>query len=355
VNLLILQPTLKNLEYNLFSCDERKLTIDTKVDGFTGMSAEENEWVNSLVQIKQHCQRTQREQQIDKIVLTVLFGGDVFAKPVVVDSYVIQKLENLIPQAPLHLPGTLQLINCCDQVFPEVPIVLVFETSFFCQMPERERIYAIAPGIMKEMNIKRYGYNGICHEAACLMDCRHLRKKSKASSARIISICLESQPEVAAVKGRRVLMVTKAIPGKTMCGQIDPNIVLTLSETVGWGPEKINAVLTKKSGLLGLTGENITLEDVFTQDNPDFLLARQICQYRLLNTCGAAIAAMGGVDAIVFSGRFVKLAAILEPYLIEKLALTLMPEANHICFYSFKESRAVSIVNAAATTISHSN
>ena len=121
MNLLILQPTLNSFEYNLFSCDERKLTIDTKVDGFTGMSAEENEWVNSLVQIKQHCQRTQRKQQIDKIVLTVLFGGDVFAKPVVVDSYVIQKLENLIPQAPLHLPGTLQLINCCDQVFLHKP------------------------------------------------------------------------------------------------------------------------------------------------------------------------------------------------------------------------------------------
>jgi len=132
-------------------------------------------------------------------------------------------------------------------------------------------------------------------------------------------------------------MVTKAIPGETMCGQIDPSIVLTLSETVQWGPERINVVLTKESGLLGLTGENITLEDVFTQDNPDFLLARQICQYRLLNACGAAVATMGGVDAIVFSGRFVKLANILGPYLTEKL-----PQLYLTCIhvFNFKIDRA---------------
>jgi len=353
MNLLILQPTLKNFEYNLFSCDEKKTIMDVKVDSFTGMANEKNEWANLLIQIKQHCQQAEPDRQVDAIVLTVLFGGDIFAEPTVVDSKVIQKLESLVPQAPLHLPGTLQLISCCNEVFPEIPIVLVFETSFFSGMPERESTYAISPELTKKMNIKRYGYNGICHKAACLMACRQLRKELSTFTPRIISICLESQPEVAAVKGRRVLMVTKAIPGETMCGQIDPNIVLTLSETVEWGPERINEVLTKKSGLLGLTGKAVTLEDVFNKDKTEFLLAQQICQYRLLNASGAAIAAMGGVDAIVFSGRFVKLVDILGPYLTEKLASALAPKASHICLYSLKESKAKSIVNAAATTISH--
>ena len=352
MNLLILQPTLRNFEYTLFSWDEEKTILDAKVDNFTGMASEKDEWRHSLIQIKQHCQQS-KPNQVDAIILRVLFGGDIFTRPAVVDSKVIQKLEGLIPHAPLHLPGLLQLINCCNDILPEVPIVLVFETSFFSRMPEREHTYAISPAIMKKMNIKRYGYNGICHEAACLMASRQLRKKLKTSSTRIISICLESQPEVAAVKGRRVLMVTKAIPGETMCGQIDPNIVLTLSETVKWGPERINTALTKESGLLGLTGMAVTLEDVFTQNEHDFLLARQICQYRLLNACGAAVVAMGGVDAIAFSGRFVKLVDVLAPYLTEKLAPALAPNANHMCFYSLKESNVRSIVNAAATTISH--
>ena len=86
---------------------------------------------------------------------------------------------------------------------------------------------------------------------------RQLRKELNINSARIISICLEPQPEVAAVKGLRALMVTsgatplEGIPGHTTCGQIDPSIVLTLSESAGWGPEKINTELTKQSGLLG--------------------------------------------------------------------------------------------------------
>lgn len=351
MNLLILQPTLRNFEYNLFSLDEKKTILNAKIERFAGMASGKNEWVSSLIQIKQNCQQAKQNCQVETIILTVLFGGDIFTRPTVVDNKVMQKLESLIPQAPLHLPGTLELIGCCNEVFPKIPVVLVFETSFFCQMPKRECEYAISPAIMNKMNIKRYGYNGICHEAACLMVSRQLRKKSKAFVPRIISICLESQPEVATVKGKRVLMVTKAIPGETMCGQIDPNVVLTLSEAAGWGPEKINAVLTNKSGLFGLTGENITFEDVFMQDNPDFLLAQQICQYRLLNTCGAAIAAMGGVDAIVFSGRFVKLADILEPYLMEKLASALVPEVNRICFCTLKESKVVSIVNIAAGTI----
>lgn len=352
MNLLVLQPTSKTFEYDLFSWDEKEMILSAKVDSFTGMASEKVEWANSLNQIKQHCQKTESDCQFDAIVLKVLFGGDVFDGPAVVDSTVIQELESLIPQAPLHLPGILQLISSCSNVLPEVPIVLVFETSFFVDMPEREHTYAVSPAIMKKMNVKRYGYNGIYHQAACLMGSRKLRKESKTPSARIISICLEPQPEVAAVNGKRVLMVTKAIPGETVCGQIDPNIVLALSETVEWGPEKINLALTKESGLLGLTGKAVTLEDIFADDKSEFSLARQICQYRFLNACGAAVAAMGDVDAIVFSGRFVKLAGILGPYLVEKLTLTLSSKANPICFYSLEESNARSIVSAAERAIS---
>ena len=351
MNLLLLQPTTNNFGYSLYLWDKQKLILDAKLDNFAGMASEKGKWISSLIQINRHCQQVKPDCPVEAIVIRVLFGGDVFDRPAVVDSEVIKKLESIVQQAPLHLPGTLQLISCCNDVLPEVPIILVFETSFFSGMPDRERTYAISPDLTEGMNIKRYGYNGIYHEAACSQADRQLRKELNNSSSRIISICLENQPEVAAVKGRRVLMVTKAIPGKTMCGQIDPNIVLTLSETVNWGPERINAVLTKESGLLGLTGKAVTLEDVFTQNKPDFLLARQICQYRLLNACGAAIATMGGVDAIVFSGDFVNLGDILGPYLTKKLTSTLVPQANQVYFSSLKEPKAIPIVNAVAKTI----
>lgn len=357
MNLLLLQPTTGCFEYSLFLWDEQKLVLDAKFDNFAGMASEKDEWISSLTQIDQHCRQVKPNCQVDAIVLTVSFGGDVFAKPTVVDSEVIKKLESILQQAPLHLPGTLQLISCCNDVLPEVPIVLVFETSFFSEMPERERTYAISPALTKGMNIRRYGYNGIYHEAACLQASRQLRKELNNPSSRIISICLETQPEVAAVKGQRVLMVTsgatplEGIPGQTTCGQIDPSIVLTLSETMGWGPEKINGLLTKESGLFGLIGENATLEDVFTQDKPDFLLARKIYEYRILNACGAAIAAMGGVDAIAFSGRYVKLCDTLGPYLTKKLTAALVTQAKQIHFYSLEVPKAISIVNTTVKTI----
>lgn len=350
MNLLILQPTLKKLQYSLFSWDENKTVLNAEAENFPGITSEKNEWIETLTQITQHCQQAMPEYKIDAIVITAIFGGATFTRPAIVDHETIRQLEYLIPQAPLHLPGTIQLINCCSEVLQAIPTILVFETSFFSTIPERESEYAISSKVRKELNLKRHGCNGIYHEAAYLMASRQLRKNSKTAFARIISICLEPQPEVAAIKDRRVMMMTKAIPGETMCGQIDPSIVLTLSETVGWGPEKINSVLTRQSGLLGLTGKNITLKDIFTQDYPDLLLAKQICQYRLLNACAMAAAAMGNIDAIVFSGRFVKLADILGPFLIKKLTQTLTPKAELIGFYLLEESKTVSIANIATGT-----
>ena len=155
MNLLLLQPTTGSFKYSLYLLDKQKLTLDAKLDNFAGMASEKGEWISSLIQIKQHCQQVKPNCQVDAIILTVSFGGDVFAEPAVVDSEVIEKLESIVQQAPLHLPGTLQLINCCNGVLPGVPIVLVFETSFFSGMPERERTYAISPAITEGMNIRR--------------------------------------------------------------------------------------------------------------------------------------------------------------------------------------------------------
>ena len=93
MNLLILQPTLRNFEYNLFSLEEKKTIMDAKVDSFTGIANEKNEWINSLIQIKQNCQQAKPNCQVDTIILTVLFGGDIFTKSTVVNHEVIAKLD----------------------------------------------------------------------------------------------------------------------------------------------------------------------------------------------------------------------------------------------------------------------
>jgi len=350
VNLLILQPSLKKFEYSLFSWSDKKLLLDTYVEGFADITNKKDQWTDILARIRQHCRQTD-SAAVGAVALTVLFGGDTFTGPVTVSDDTVKKLEALVPQAPLHLPGTLQLIEACKEIFPQVPIVLVFETAFYTVMPERESAYAISEDIAGKMKIKRWGRSGILHEAACITAAENLKKNLHKSLPCIISVSLQPQPEVAAVKGtNRVLMATKAIPGETVCGQIDPAIALILSETLGWGPEKINTVLTRESGLLGLTGKHITIEDVFTQDDPDMLLAREICQYRLLNACGSAAAAMDGVDAIVFSGKYAKLGKTLGSYLADKLAVAMDNQPRPEIFV-LNEPKAVSIVKIALTEI----
>jgi acetate kinase len=111
----------------------------------------------------------------------------------------------------------------------------------------------------------------------------------------------------------------EGIPGETTCGELDPGVILALGRTMKWGPEQINEVLTHQSGLRGLVGWPVTLEEVFRSTSDDVKLARQVMEYRILQSCGAAVAAMGGVDVIVFSGRYAGLADILAPLLESRL------------------------------------
>ena len=273
---------------------------------------------NSFQSITKHCGKL-----LDAIAIKIAFGGSVFKKPVLATAEAISKLEKLVPDAPFHLPPALELIKRCSPVFRDVPIVLIFETAFFAHLPARESMYGIDVNIAEKLGLRRFGFNGIYHEAACDM-IRRLPAKRK-SPARIISICLENQPEIAAVIGNHPVMVSsgatplEGIPGQTSCGQLDPSLVLTLAEKKHWGPEQINNILTQESGILGLTGKKLSLEDVFKSESKKIALARQIITYRVLLACGAAMAAMGGLDAIIFSGKSAQLGKILGPHLVSKL------------------------------------
>ena len=249
-------------------------------------------------------------QAAQLIALEVKYGGSEFPAPVRVTPEVLRQLEQLAPRAPMHLPGVIALARACDQFFPGIPVVLVFQTACFAQLPAREAYYGIDPNLGDSLGIRRFGYNGLYHQAAVRHAANELRRGGLAHPARIISICLEPQPELAAFLDRRPLMVTRGatplegLPGQTACGEIDPSIVLILREKLQWGPEQINQALTRKSGLLGLLGAPARLDELFSDPNPSFELAREIVRYRLLNAAGAALACLSGVDALTFSGRY---------------------------------------------------
>ncbi|HQO34738.1 MAG TPA: hypothetical protein PLG59_08765, partial [bacterium] len=118
----------------------------------------------------------------------------------------------------------------------------------------------------------------------------------------------------------------------------------------GWGPEQINTVLTRESGLLGVVGKTATLDTIFRSNDPEVRLAREMIQYRILLACGAGIAAMGGVDAIVFSGDYVDVGEILGPWLSSKLVLK-GERGQVVPWMCFRESLDRLIADSAELTV----
>jgi acetate kinase len=139
----------------------------------------------------------------------------------------------------------------------------------------------------------------------------------------------------------------EGLPGLTTCGEIDPALVLTLGDRLGWGPEQVDRLLSRESGLLGLAGRPVTLDEVFFQDQPDLRLAREVMTYRILLACGAAVAALGGLDALVFSGRFARAGEVLGPVLVERLLPRRPEQSRGISTEFFHESLARVVADEA--------
>jgi len=349
VKILVLKPGCMNVEYAQFVGGEHEPSTTGVIKDYRGV----DDGKQALSELRQEMS----EAEPYALAVRVIFGGESFRGPAVADTQVVRQIEAMIPRAPLHLPHAVQLIRDCEQVFPEIPAVVVFETSFFVDLPPHEFVYALEPEVRKALGVRRYGYHGILHEAACEQSARSRRRSGATSTARILSICLEPQPEVAAVLGNRPLMVSsgatplEGIPGHRKCGAIDPSIVVTLAQKMGWGPELINTVLTEESGLLALCGEATSLGELFKTQNPDLRLAREVIRYRILLACGAGMAALGGVDAIVFSGRFFAAGETLGPWLKKRLSLSNRDGANEISTVFFQDSLERVIADAGAAAL----
>jgi acetate kinase len=264
------------------------------------------------------------------IGIRVPFGGTEFPEPVAVDADVLRRLETLTPAAPLHIPALLELLQQCTTHFPGVPQVLTFDTAFFADLPEREHLYALDAALARTHGLRRFGYCGLQHAAAW-------QRAARTGVTRVISLCLEPQPELAAIQGGRPVYVTSGItpleglPGQTTCGDLDPGLVMLLAEELHCGPERLNTIFTRESGLKGLTGSAMTLDELFAAPKDQFAPAREVMCYRILQACGMAMAAMGGVDALVISGRYAVAGRAISAWLKRQVVFQrqLVPVAVH--------------------------
>ncbi len=176
---------------------------------------------------------------VPSVVVHGLFGGEEFPGPANLDQDALSRLERVARQSPLHVAGLIETARAVEQVFAGAPARLAFETSFFVDLPLRERTYAVSPDLSHKLALRRWGYHGLFHEAAAREAGRRLRKRGLDCQPRILSICLDTQPEIAAVLGCRPITVTsgatplEGLPGETNSGEIDPAVALALAGEAG--------------------------------------------------------------------------------------------------------------------------
>ncbi|HMA99803.1 MAG TPA: hypothetical protein VKS21_02345 [Spirochaetota bacterium] len=346
MNFLILEPEIDNFVFS-FYCKRRKIFYHKKADMCRGLNTTQQEWQSCLKEIIDSFDINSYNAADTIVVIRVICGGTVFTAPEIVNCNTITKLEQLIPHAPLHMPGTIELVKACNNFFSSIPVLLVFGDTFFKSLPERERVYALNRTTADKIPRERYGLNGLVHQAACFYLWRILRQRFCNCQPGVISIHLGDFPEVVALKGSRAVMLSYPLPGETFSPETDPGIILTLAQEFNWGPEKLNKILTQKCGWYGLTGSKTDLSRIFKTDDNINALAQQVCRYQLLQSCAAGAAVAGRIDALVFSGRFCKAGNYLRYSLKQDLETALAGAKKDIYVDIYDQSYTAAVRDIA--------
>jgi acetate kinase len=245
--------------------------------------------------------------EIEAIGHRVVHGGDKFSETTIITNEVKAAIKELSPLAPLHNPANLTGIEVATEVFPEATQVAVFDTAYHQTMPAEAYRYAIPQEMYDEHRIRSYGFHGTSHLFVSRKAIEYLGKP--VEDTKIITLHLGNGASVTAVRGGQSIdssMGFSPLPGLMMgtrCGDIDPAIVFFLGRNLGMRNDEIDALLNKKSGLMGICGDN-DLRDIQLRreaGDPAATLALEMYGYRVKKYIGAYIAALNGVDALVFT------------------------------------------------------
>ncbi|BDF71539.1 acetate kinase [Oscillospiraceae bacterium] len=247
-------------------------------------------------------------KEIDAVGHRVVHGGEKFASSVLIDDVVMAALEDCIPLAPLHNPANITGIKACQKVMPGVPMVAVFDTAFHQTMPERAYMYALPYEYYENDKVRRYGFHGTSHKYVAGRASAMLGKPLEA--LKIITCHLGNGSSVTAIDcGKSVdtsmgFTPLAGLPMGTRSGDLDAGILEYLMNKYSMDIKEMLNVLNKKSGVLGISGVSSDfrdLEQAAEQGNHRAGLALEAFQYGVKKLVGAYAAAMGGVDAIVFT------------------------------------------------------
>lgn len=263
----------------------------------------------------------------------VVHGGARHTAPVLVDTETLAELEALVPLAPLHQPHNLAAIKAVAQLMPALPQVACFDTSFHSTQPGVAQRFAL-PRRYFEQGVRRYGFHGLSYEyIASVLPAIDRR----AADGRTVIAHLGNGASMCAVRGGRSIATTMsftALDGLVMgtrCGAIDPGVLLYLMKYHGMDGDTLQHLLYEESGLLGLSGISSDMRELLSSADPRAAEALDLFVYRIERELGSLAAALGGLDALVFTAGIGENAASIRARVCRAagwLGLELDEEAN---------------------------
>lgn len=268
----------------------------------------------------------------------VVHGGERFTAPTLIDATVIEGIDMVSPLAPLHNPANLDGIRAVEHAMPGIPQVAVFDTAFFSSLPAAASNYALPRAVTEKHGIRKYGFHGTSHQYVTQTLLETLPQRE--DPYRIISLHLGNGSSAAATEGGVAVdtsMGMTPLPGLVMgtrSGDIDPSIPLFLQKHAALHPEKVDELLNRESGLLGLAGQS-DMRDLYSLASSGNERARHaidVWVWRIKHYLGAYMALLGGVDAIIFTGGIGENQADLRAKVLDGLegfGIVVDSEQNH--------------------------
>jgi acetate kinase len=263
----------------------------------------------------------------------VVHGGELFNRPQVADEEVLTILERFIPLAPLHQPHNLRCIRHVAKLNPQTPQVACFDTAFHTTNPVEAQMFAL-PRWLYEEGVRRYGFHGLSYEYVA----RKLPEYFPAAvHGRVVVAHLGSGASMCGIKDGKSVASTMGfsamdgLPMGTRPGNIDPGVVLYLLQEKGMNASEIERILYKQSGLLGVSGISNDMRALHESSDPRAEEAISLFVYRIQRELGSLVAALGGLDALVFTAGIGENDADLRARVCERSAwagIRLDPEAN---------------------------
>jgi acetate kinase len=260
-----------------------------------------------------------RAPRVDAVGHRIVHGGTEFTEPVVIDADVERRLRALVDLAPLHQPKSLQALDAARRLLPGVPHVGCFDTAFHATLPPPARTYALPARWRQAYGVRRYGFHGLSHAWA----------SSRAAAMvpgvrRVVTCHLGAGASLAAVLDGRSADTTmgftplEGLVMATRSGTVDPGLVLWLTEQEGLPPGEVAEALEHRSGLLGLAG-SADMRVLLGRDDAAAHLAVDVYLHHLVAGVAAMTAALGGLDALVFTGGVGENAAVIRQRAADRL------------------------------------